>query len=90
MVEFRSVKKASALKATDMVVADIAAMEHPESAANIGTDLGEGYASQINCKYVGGMTYIVPIGGGLPVKLTGYVSPQDCRAWYRASVGAEG
>jgi hypothetical protein len=53
--------------------------------ANIGTDMSA--PRQLNCRYDGGLTYVQPIGGDvMPWKFEGYVSPEDCRAWYRSSV----
>lgn len=88
MADYATVTNPEELEPEPMALSDLATAELPETVANVATDLGDGYATQLNCKYAGGKTFVIPIGGTLePVKFDGYVSPQDVRVWYRAVHG---
>ncbi|MCZ4500965.1 MAG: hypothetical protein JWQ74_3520 [Marmoricola sp.] len=88
MVTYRTVKKPETLKPIPFEMADILMLGRGEE-ANVGTDLSGDHPTQLNCRYADNTTYVHPTGphhSVLPWKFTGYVSPEDCRAWYKASV----
>lgn len=81
MVDYRAVKKPTALKPSPITLTDIQDMEHAEI-ANIGVSVG---ARQLNCKYAKDKTYVVPVESKVePFKFSGYIAPADCRTWFEA------
>jgi hypothetical protein len=81
MIDYRTVKYPEKLKTTPLTLVDVQNMEHAEQ-ANIGVAVG---ASQLNCKYREGVTYVVPVGSTVePFKFDGYVAPADVRTRFEA------
>lgn len=91
MPDYREVKKAAALIGSKPSKEEEALITAGGNEAAIGTDLVDAkHASQLDLWYRDDRTIVRAARNGKTLdawSLKGYISPDDCRAWYLTSIG---